>query len=211
LAWIGSEATLPSLDQAQARLAAAGKALPGLELRVICDRSIPLAGIRVVFRPWSSASEASELAEADIGISWLPDDLWSRGKCGLKVLQYMAAGLPVVANPVGMNRRMVVHGRTGMLAATPSEWARAIRQLALDPGLRQRMGEAGRRLVEARFRVSRWGPRFAAIVAGLARRETNRRCRDADLAGSGLPGTRQPEECAETGSLLSQPMQGRAG
>ena len=92
-----------------------------------------LSGVRVVPRPWSSATEAVELAHGDIGVSWLPDDAWSRGKCGLRVLQYMAAGLPVVANPVGMNRTMVVHGETGFLASTPQEWAAAITCLAADP------------------------------------------------------------------------------
>ncbi|OHB81064.1 MAG: hypothetical protein A2V98_23325 [Planctomycetes bacterium RBG_16_64_12] len=82
----------------------------------------------------------------------------------------MAAGLPVVANPVGMNRRMVVHGRTGLLATTPAEWAAAIRRLGADPGLRRRMGAAGRRLVEDEFSVDCWGPRFAAVVAQVARK-----------------------------------------
>jgi len=170
LAWIGQQATLPSLDRARPQLAAVGAGLPGLELRVICDRFPTLSGVRVVPRLWSPATEAAELAECDVGISWLPDDPWSRGKCGLKVLQYMAAGLPVVANPVGMNRRMVVHGRTGLLATTPAEWAAAIRRLGADPGLRRRMGAAGRRLVEDEFSVDCWGPRFAAVVAQVARK-----------------------------------------
>jgi glycosyltransferase involved in cell wall biosynthesis len=170
LGWIGQRSTLPSLDRAAQHLEAAAGALPGLSLRVICDRLPRLTGVRIVRRPWSAATEGAELAECDIGINWLPDDPWSRGKCGLKVLQYMAAGLPVVANPVGMNRRMVVHGRTGLLAATPAEWAAAIRRLAADPPLRQRMGAAGRRLVEERFSVARWDARFAAAVAQTVRR-----------------------------------------
>ena len=67
--------------------------------------------------PWTEASEAVEIAGADIGISWMPDDAWSRGKCGLKVLQYLAAGLPVVANPVGVQIEMVRHGETGFAGA----------------------------------------------------------------------------------------------
>ncbi|MHB1033379.1 MAG: glycosyltransferase family 4 protein [Pirellulales bacterium] len=167
LAWIGQRNTSPCLVCAESHLAAAARALPGLELRVISDEFPKLAEIRVVPRAWSTATEAAELAGADIGISWLPDDTWSRGKCGLKVLQYMAAGLPVVANPVGMNPAMVLHGKTGFLASTPEEWTEAVTRLAADPALRARMGMAGRRLVETRYGVDQWAAEFASLVAGF--------------------------------------------
>jgi glycosyltransferase involved in cell wall biosynthesis len=168
LVWIGQQSTLASLGRAQEHLAAVAGRLPGLELRVICNRFVRLPGVSVVPRRWSPATETAELAEGDIGINWLPDDRWSRGKCGLKLLQYMAAGLPVVANPVGMNRRMVLHGRTGLLASTPGEWADAIGRLAADPLLRRRMGTAGRRLVEQRYSVADWGPRLAELIYRVA-------------------------------------------
>ncbi len=168
LVWIGQGSTLASLDLARAHLAAAAGRLPGLELRVICDRTPQLPGVRVVPRRWSSATEADELARGDIGINWLPDDSWSRGKCGLKVLQYMAAGLPVVANPVGMNRQMVVDGRTGFWASTPRQWADAIARLAADPDLRGEMGAAGRRIVEQQYSVAAWGPKLARVVDAVA-------------------------------------------
>ncbi len=82
------------------------KAIPRLRLRVICDRFPQPFPLPVVCRsPGRGQTEARELAAGQIGVSWLPDDLWSRGKCGLKVLQYQAAGLPVVANPVGATAR----------------------------------------------------------------------------------------------------------
>src|SRR5207253_3934259 len=117
-------------------------------LKLICDRFLSLRHLPVVRCRWSQAGETAALADADIGISWVPDDLWSRGKCGLKVLQYMAAGLPVVANPVGVQAELVRHGENGFLARTPDEWAEAVGRLAHDPELRRRMGQAGRRLVE---------------------------------------------------------------
>jgi hypothetical protein len=164
LVWIGQHSTLPGLYLANPLLEAAGARTPGLELRVVCNQFPRLHGIQVVPRQWSQAGEAGELADADIGVSFLPDDEWSRGKCGLKVLQYMAAGLPVVANPVGMNCEMVEHGVNGFLARTPEEWAEAIQHLAADPQLRQRMGTAGRKAVEARFSVGGWAPRFAELI-----------------------------------------------
>ena len=166
LVWIGQSSTLSSLHLAGSHLSAAAQRVAGLQLRVVCDRSIDLPPLHVVSRAWSTAGEAAELADADIGVNWLPDDAWSRGKCTLRVLQYMAAGLPVVANPVGMNRRLVRHGRTGLLAATPGEWAEAIARLANDPELRRRLGAAGRRLIERRYSPSAWERTFCDVVAG---------------------------------------------
>lgn len=168
LVWIGQHSTLNCLYLAEPMLAAAAEQLPGLELRVICNRFPTLGGVVVVPRQWSQATETAEVADADIGLSWLPDDTWSLGKCGLKVLQYMAAGLPVVANPVGMNREMVLHGETGFLAATREEWITAITRLASDPDLRRRMGTAGRTFVERHYSVQRWAPRFAASIESFA-------------------------------------------
>lgn len=167
LVWIGQHSTLNCLNFAQPQLAAAAARLEGLEFRVICNRFPQLDGVNVVPRQWSMASEAAEVAAADIGVSWLPDDTWSRGKCGLKVLQYMAAGLPVVANPIGMNCEMVLEGKTGLLAETPAEWAAAVARLAEDPELRARMGLAARRHVERIFSVDQWAPRFAALIDRL--------------------------------------------
>jgi glycosyltransferase involved in cell wall biosynthesis len=123
-------------------------------LKVICDRSLKLAHLPIRFCPWDQATEAQELANADIGISWLPPDAWSQGKCGLKVLQYMAAGLPVVANPVGVQATLVRHGQNGLLAETAGQWLAGIRQLAADPQLRQRMGTNGQGLVARGFHVT---------------------------------------------------------
>ena len=172
LVWIGQHSTLPSLQCVRGHLAAAARLLPGLELAVICNRFPELDEVRVIPRQWSAATEAADLARCDIGISWLPDDAWSLGKCGLKVLQYMAAGLPVVANPVGMNREMVIHEQTGYLAETPQEWARAICRLAFDPHLRRRMGQAARAHVARHFGVEGWAPRFAALMDRLGAART---------------------------------------
>ncbi len=168
LVWIGQQSTLPSLNLAGDSLAAASRSTPNLELAVVCDRFPQIPGVRVEQRPWSSATEAAELARCDIGLSWLPDDPWSRGKCGLKVLQYMAAGLPVVANPVGMNLSMVEHGRTGFIAETPEEWAEAIVRLSANPELRAQMGNVARRRVYQEYSIPAWEDRFVEVVQGVA-------------------------------------------
>jgi glycosyltransferase involved in cell wall biosynthesis len=166
LVWIGSASTLKVIRWIPQHLEAIAQALPQVRLKVICDvfpESLPIAVIRC---PWSTETEAPALAAADIGISWMPDDAWSRGKCGVKVLQYMAAGLPVVVNPVGVHREFVVHGKTGFLAESPEEWGRAVRTLAGDPDLRHTMGRAGRQMVTVNFSPSRWAAELVAIVAG---------------------------------------------
>jgi glycosyltransferase involved in cell wall biosynthesis len=167
LAWIGSSSTIRGLEKIHDLLDRLGKGLPQLELKVICDRSLLLRHLPVEFRPWREATETAELADADIGISWLPDDGWSKGKCGLKVLQYMTAGLPVVANPVGMQKKWVRPGQTGFLVETADEWEDAVQLLASDPSLRRRMGLAGRRLVEAEYHVSRGAAAWERLLRSL--------------------------------------------
>ena len=147
--------TLRGLEQ-PCRSGAVATPCPRLRLRVICDRSprcLPDPDRSPCRGP--SPTRRGELAAGQIGVSWLPDDLWSRGKCGLKVLQYQAAGLPVVANPVGSQAEMIRTGEDGFLATTPAEWVDAVRQLADDPGLRRRMGTAARRRVEADYSLAR--------------------------------------------------------
>lgn len=154
LVWIGTSSTLKGLKQIAPQLEDVGRACPGMRLRLVCDTFFHLTHLPVEEYAWSEAGEATALAESDIGIAWIPDDDWSRGKCGLKVLQYMAAGLPVVANPVGVHPEMVRPGENGFLATTPDEWVHAVRRLAADPSLRRRMGEAGRRRVESDYSVA---------------------------------------------------------
>ena len=168
LVWIGQSTTLETLETAGGQFGAIAQRLPDMEFRQICSRSAGFPALKVVHRPWSLETETAELAAGDIGIAYMPDDSWSLGKCGLKVLQYMAAGLPVVANPVGMHRELIVHGETGFLADTPKQWAEAVYRLASQPELRARMGAAGRKLVEQRYSTAVWGPRFADRVRRIA-------------------------------------------
>jgi glycosyltransferase involved in cell wall biosynthesis len=135
-------------------------------MRIICDRFPEFRGVPVVRVPWGRETEARELARGGIGIGLLPPDLWSRGKCGLKVLQYQAAGLPVVANPWGAHLEMVRPGVDGFLASTPREWVAAVRRLVDDEALRRAMGEAGRRQVEASYSTRVWAEAFVDAVTG---------------------------------------------
>jgi glycosyltransferase involved in cell wall biosynthesis len=170
LVWIGSSSTLRGLDVSRPLLEEMGRRCGGLKLKLICDGFLEFDHLSIVRCRWSETTEARELAASDIGISWVPDDQWSRGKCGLKILQYMAAGLPVVANPVGVQAEMVKHGVTGFLAETPAQWSEAITKLTHDPDLRRRMGRAGRERVERDFSVEAGAARWLLLLDELQQR-----------------------------------------
>jgi glycosyltransferase involved in cell wall biosynthesis len=167
LVWVGSSSTLRGLQAIAPLLEEIGRSVPGVRLKLLCDRFLTLRDVPVLPVPWTEANEAAEIARADIGISWLPEDAWSCGKCGLKVLQYLAAGLPVIANPVGVQIDMVHHGETGFLARTPEQWIEAVRRLAEDAELRRRMGLAGRRLVETRYSIGVGAARWLRLLDRL--------------------------------------------
>jgi glycosyltransferase involved in cell wall biosynthesis len=168
--WIGSSSTLQGLQAIKPILEDLGRQFPRLQLKLICDRFFELEHLAVLPCRWSEARETEELAAADIGISWIPDDAWSRGKCGLKILQYMAAGLPVIANPVGVQNEMVRHGETGFLAATSAEWNAAVARLVHDPELRRQMGVAGRQRVERHYSVTRAAAAWSQMLEQGLRR-----------------------------------------
>jgi glycosyltransferase involved in cell wall biosynthesis len=168
LVWVGSSSTLRGLQAVTPMLSAIGRQVPGVQLKLVCDEFFRVPELEVLETRWREETEGGEIAAADVGMSWVPDDAWSRGKCGLKVLQYMAAGLPVVTNPVGVHTEMVRHGETGFLATSESEWVEAIRTLAADPDLRRQMGGAGRKVVEQRYSVEAGAALWLNLIAGLA-------------------------------------------
>ena len=169
MVWIGSQSTLQGLEQFRDCLEVIGQRVPGVRLKLICDRFLTFRNLPVEAVPWSEETEAREIADADIGISWVPDDPWSRGKCGLKVLQYQAAALPVVTNPVGVHTAMVRPGETGFLPTTTEEWLSAVQQLAADAALRQRLGAAGRQQVVTDYSVAAGGRAWVALLNQLFR------------------------------------------
>lgn len=163
IGWIGTRSTLPHLAgaaEALARVCAGGRA----RLRLIANAPIELPGVPVEFIPWREDAEAELLAGIDAGIMPLPDEPWERGKCAYKLIQYMAAGRPVVASPVGANAEVVVDGETGFLATTPGDWAAALERLRGDAALRAAMGAAGRRRVEDRYCLQVQADRLAAAL-----------------------------------------------
>lgn len=172
IGWIGSPATdayMLALAPALRSVCADGRArvvLVGASTSA-ADR---LPGVPVQVQPWTEQTEAAQIAAFDIGVMPLPDEPWARGKCGYKLIQYMACGLPVVASPVGVNRDIVDPDVTGYLATDPAQWTQALDALLADAGLRARLGQAGRQRVEQVYSMDVQGARIAALLRDAANR-----------------------------------------
>ncbi len=144
LVWIGGSASRPWLESIFSTLEQGALQIPGLRLIIIADFTLESSVLEVLAVPWSEAGEAKALADGHIGIAPLPDNAFTRGKCGLKTLQYMAAGLPVIASSTGVQSDMVISGKTGFLADSEQAWLSALSHLAADEELRNKMGQTGR-------------------------------------------------------------------
>lgn len=125
---------------------------------------LPVRDLKFTFYPWSADAEGRMGQLMDIGLMPLQDDEFQRGKCGLKLLQYMAAGIPAIASPVGVNSSIVADGKTGFLASSPAQWRTAIAELVSQPRLRTNMGRAGRQRCEQHYSVRRWLPELQRIL-----------------------------------------------
>ncbi len=167
LVWVGSRSTLRGLEQFAPTLSAIGRAVPGVRLKLVCDKFLQIPDLPVDECIWRQDTEAAEIAAADVGIGWVPPDAWSAGKCGLKIIQYQAAGLPVIANPVGVQTEMVRDRETGFLATTTEEWVAAVTRLAADADLRRQLGNAARRQVHDRYSVAAGGRGWFAALHRL--------------------------------------------
>lgn len=154
IGWTGSHSTLKYLYLLKDVLMRVQEKHPETTLLVIADKSPELQVARMIFRAWSPNTEISDLMMADIGIMPLPDDEWSKGKCGFKALQYMALGIPAVVSPVGVNPTIIQHMQNGCLCNTDEEWVAVLEALITDADLRRRLGVAGRRTVIDRYSVS---------------------------------------------------------
>ncbi|GAB1258479.1 glycosyltransferase [Aurantivibrio plasticivorans] len=143
LVWIGSSATKKYLEAHRDTFEAIGKQYPNLTLRIISDFTLNFEHLNVECVPWSKEKELEALYTADIGVAPMLNDPWTLGKCGLKVIQYMASGLPVISDNVGANSEIILNNETGILANTSDDWLAAIATLE-DEKTRIKMGENGR-------------------------------------------------------------------
>jgi glycosyltransferase involved in cell wall biosynthesis len=166
IGWIGSSSTVAYLQPLLETIAALHARDPHVRLVVIGADSGMRAGW-LEHRPWSLERQPADLAGLDVGVMPLPDDPWTRGKSGYKLLQYFAAGVPAVASPVGVNAELLAQGR-GLAATTPAAWQVALTELIEDADGRRQRGALARAFVEQRYSYQRWAPELAALLQSLA-------------------------------------------
>jgi glycosyltransferase involved in cell wall biosynthesis len=166
IGWTGSVTTAPYLSQLVGLLAELQRE-QGVRIRLIGAGKLDVAGADVDALPWQFQTEIADLRDIDIGVMPLSDDEWSRGKCGLKALQYMALGIPTVMSPVGVNSE-IAKGGAALLADEPRQWRQALERLINDAAERRRLGVAGRRQVVERYSVSAVLPEYVGALERVA-------------------------------------------
>jgi glycosyltransferase involved in cell wall biosynthesis len=168
LGWTGSHSTIPFLE-----------ALAPVLRRLATERAFRLVvishtdsyhipGLNVEARRWSAPTEASDLADIDIGLAPFPNRGWTPWRCHGKILQYMAAAIPTVASPIGIVPDYIQNGITGYLADDETEWLQKLIRLMDDAELRDHIGAAGRNVAQTRYSAQVWAPHVGRILEEAA-------------------------------------------
>ncbi len=171
IGWIGSRSTIGYLHDLKPVLDTLGRRFNNIELKIVADRFIDCDYVPVVKIPWNLDTEISELQRFDIGLVPMPDDPWTRGKCGGKLIHYMAVGVPVICSPVGIYREIIQDGVNGYLASSNEEWFEKISFLIENPILRKKIGQKGRHTVLINHSVEVITPQFAQLLKTCAKQK----------------------------------------
>ncbi len=164
IGWVGSRPSLRYLGALAEPLRRLCETRPRVRFVQVCNAFVDLAGVPTERVVWSRDGEAAALMGLDIGVMPLDDSPFSQGKCGLKILMYQAAGLPVVCSPIGANRDLVEDGRSGLYASTSDEWFDRLGRLLDDPALGAALGERGREAARRHYEAGAIGARLAELV-----------------------------------------------
>lgn len=165
IGWIGTPRGTAYLRSLRDALISVSEKLPQARFVFVGAEPFDCGSARVEFRKWRLEREIADIQSFDVGIMPLFDDEEARGKCGFKLIAYMAAGLPVVCSPVGANNDIVIEGVNGFFATTPKEWANALIKMGESKELRRELAENGRRRVEESFSLDVVAPRLLNILS----------------------------------------------
>jgi len=167
LGWIGTKGNLRYLKRLEPTLQAIAKRFPQVKLKVISNGHFESNSISTTNKAWKLEDENQDLISFDIGLMPLGEDLWSKGKCGLKIVQYLSVGVPVVCTPVGINSDIVVDGENGFWAMDDQEWVDRLSSLIQNPELRRQMGVKGIETIEKGYSLSVTSEKFYNILKSL--------------------------------------------
>lgn len=152
IGWTGSHSTLPYLADVMDVLQYTETKF-STKFIVIANRKPDLPLHNWEYIEWNEHTEIEDLLRIDIGIMPLTDDKWSEGKCGFKLIQYLALGIPAVASPVGVNKTIIEQGVNGYTCKTKHEWKDALEKLISDANFRKAAGEEGHKKMLAQFSI----------------------------------------------------------
>jgi glycosyltransferase involved in cell wall biosynthesis len=166
IGWVGSWSTLGSLELLAQVFESLGRSFEIMVKVVGAENvySFRPENAAIVHKVWNFDDEVEDLHSFDIGVMPLPDNEWERGKCGLKLLQYMAVGVPTVASPVGVNAEIIEDGKNGFLAGDSTDWIEKLGRLIQNGDLRKQIGLEGRRTVEAKYSLVKTAPCFLHLL-----------------------------------------------
>ncbi len=170
IGWIGSPSTTIYLKQKEYVFQAlAMKYGDHISFRFVGTQGYKLeAGVRTILEDWRPETEISNLHSFDIGIMPLDRTVWSRGRCGTKMLQYMVTGVPCVCSPEGSVKDIIQNGINGAIVDTDDEWIESLSELIEDKQRRIKLGRAGRTTIENEYSVQKWAPRFLKDLQEVA-------------------------------------------
>lgn len=154
LVWIGSRSTQKYIEQILPAIELAAQSVPNLQLKIIADFTLQSSKVSINNIAWSESTEAYEVASSNIGLAPLTEDNWTRGKCALKVLQYMATHLPVISSPTGVNGYVVESEKNGYIAETQEDWENAIKIAYKEKVKLDQMGQNAKRRVDQEFDIN---------------------------------------------------------
>jgi glycosyltransferase involved in cell wall biosynthesis len=168
IGWIGDHGSIHYMESYKDVWEVMGRKYKNVVLTIICDTFIQTKDISLRKVQWNYEREIDDLMSLDIGVMPLFDDLWSKGKCGFKIIQYLGVGAPAVCTPVGINRDVVEDGVNGLWASTKDEWVEKLSTLVENVSLREKMGREGRRKIMDMYTVQACAPKLIKWIEELA-------------------------------------------
>ncbi|OVE73416.1 hypothetical protein BVX93_01725 [bacterium B13(2017)] len=164
LGWIGSSSTLIYLKNISNLLDILYEKHPNISLKIVCNNFFDTNKIPLIKKEWKISDEINDLHSFDIGLMPLTDDLWTKGKCGFKLIQYMACGISSVCSPVGVNKEIIIDGVNGFHAQTKEEWIQKLSRLIDDNNLRLTLGQNARKTIEEKYSTQSVIKKYINIV-----------------------------------------------